>query len=338
MSLQVVQWENHLLELAQQGIEEETSFDKPLLENSAKIDLAYRHCNEITRFHSKTFFMASSLLPADKKRAIRALYAFCRISDDLVDRYEGDIQASLDDWHQRLYSLRQNSPPQGVSSSGEIQEENQVPNSFFPELVALAWEDTSRTYRIPRVYAEQLICGVAEDLSKKRYQTFADLATYCYGVACTVGLMSMYIIGFDGDHAVPYAIRLGVALQLTNILRDIGEDWSIGRLYLPQDEMDEFGITENQIESGTIDDKWREFMRFQIDRTRKLYADAFPGIGLLDKDGRFAIGAAAELYRGILDEIEENDYQVFNHRAHLTSVGKLKKLPQIWWRVRNLEK
>jgi phytoene synthase len=275
------------------------------------------------------------LLPPEKKRAVRALYAFCRVSDDLVDRYEGDTQASLDDWHRRIFSIRQNLYLPEASAMQEIQPETENSQSLFPELVALAWEDASRTYRIPRLYAEQLICGVAEDLSKKRYQNFNELATYCYGVACTVGLMSMHIVGYAGDQAIPYAIRLGVALQLTNILRDVGEDWRIGRLYLPKEELDAFGITEEQIEQGVVDRKWEQFMRFQIDRTRILYEEANPGIGLLDKDGRLAIAAAADLYKGILDEIETNNYQVFDHRAHVSTMGKIRKLPGIWRRVRN---
>jgi len=336
MSYQAVHWENHLLELAQQGLEEEFSEEQPGSSNVTKMDVAYAHCYEITRVHSKTFFMASSLLPSEKKRAVQALYAFCRVSDDLVDRYEGDMQASLDDWHRRIFSIRQNLYLPDVPVLPEIQPEVENSQSFFPELVALAWEDASRTFRIPRLYADQLICGVAEDLSKKRYQNFHELATYCYGVACTVGLMSMHIVGYTSEDAIPYAIRLGVALQLTNILRDVGEDWRIGRLYLPREELDAFGITEEQIEQGIVDRKWKQFMRFQIDRTRNLYEEANPGIALLDKDGRFAIAAAADLYRGILDKIEAMDYQVFNQRAHVSAMGKIRRLPGIWWRIKNM--
>ena len=172
--------------------------------------------------------------------------------------------------------------------------------------------------------------------SQVRYPTFDALAHYCYGVASTVGLMAMHIIGFESTEAIPYAVRLGVALQLTNILRDIDEDWRAGRVYLPQDELAAFGLTEGDIAAGRVDDRWRAFMRFQIQRTRSLYDEAMPGIALLDKDGRFAITAAAELYRGILDDIELNDYNVFGRRAHMTTWAKLSRLPAIWRLSRSL--
>ncbi len=333
MSFQIAHWETHLLDLAQQGIEGDLQEEQSKLVDSSKLTLAYAHCDELTRTNSKTFYMASSFVSAEKVRALRALYAFCRVSDDVVDKYEGNKQASLEDWRQQNLRISHSSSLVDETEYYENQDANSS-SGFFPELVALAWEDTCRKYRIPRIYAEQLICGVAEDIGKKRYDTFQELTTYCYGVACTVGLMSMHIIGYEGPQAFPYAIRLGVALQLTNILRDVGEDWRMGRLYLPKEEMDRFGISEEQIAAGIVDRSWVEFMRFQIDKTRKLYAESLPGVKLLEKDGRFAITAAAELYKGILDDIESNGYDVFTRRAHLSKIGKIRRLPGIWWRSR----
>ncbi len=195
----------------------------------------------------------------------------------------------------------------------------------------LAWADAQARYSIPRGYAEQLINGVSRDLTQKRYQTFADLTEYCYGVASTVGLMSMHIVGFENEDAVPYAVKLGIALQLTNILRDIGEDWQAGRLYLPLDELAAFGLTTRDIATGHMDERWRAFMRFQINRVQALYDEAMPGIACLNTDGRFAIAAAASLYRAILSDIEAHDYDVFRRRAHLGTWGKLNRLPGIWW-------
>jgi phytoene synthase len=203
------------------------------------------------------------------------------------------------------------------------------------DLVALAWADTRARYDIPVRYAHQLIDGVARDLDKTRYETFDELAEYAYGVASTVGLMSMHITGFDGPEAIPYAVKLGVALQLTNILRDVGEDWAQGRLYLPLDELGACRLSEQDIATGKVDDRWRSLMRFQIERNRRLYAEALPGVHMLHADGRFAIAAAGELYQGILEDIEANDYQVFGRRAHLTGWGKLRRLPGIWARARN---
>ncbi len=147
----------------------------------------------------------------------------------------------------------------------------------------------------------------------------------------------MHIIGFSGPDAIPYAIKLGVALQVTNILRDVGEDLANGRIYLPQEEMQGFGFTENDLAAGKVTPSWRKFMRFQIDRNRRLYAEAWPGIAMLNRDGRFAIAAAADLYQAILEDIERHDYDVFTRRAHLSALGKLRLLPSIWLHLQSLD-
>jgi phytoene synthase len=201
------------------------------------------------------------------------------------------------------------------------------------DLVAVAWADTRARFHIPRRYAEQLIEGVERDISQSRYQTFDDLAAYCYSVASTVGFMSMHIIGFEDREAIPYALKMGVALQLTNILRDVGEDWRNGRIYLPQDELALFGLSEDDFTLGKPTENWRNFIKFQIDRNRRLYRESMPGIGLLDPDGRFAIAAAAELYQAILDDIEAHNGDVFNRRAYVSKWGKIRRLPGIWWRT-----
>jgi 15-cis-phytoene synthase len=182
---------------------------------------------------------------------------------------------------------------------------------------------------VPARYVEQLLDGVGRDLAQQRYQTFDELAGYAYGVASTVGLMSMHIIGYAGPQAIPYAVKLGVALQLTNILRDVGEDRRAGRLYLPAEELAAFGLTEADLAAGRVDERWRRFMRYQIRRNRRLYAEAWPGIALLNRDGRLAIRAAADLYRAILADIEAHDYDVFSRRAHVSAWGKLRRLAAI---------
>jgi phytoene synthase len=141
--------------------------------------------------------------------------------------------------------------------------------------------------------------------------------------------MSMHILGFQSTYAVPYAVKMGVALQLTNILRDVGEDWQMGRLYLPQDELEAFGIGEPDIENGRLTPAWRRYMRFAIERNRQLYEQAWPGLELLSPQGRRSVGAAAELYRGILDAIESLDYDVFRHRAHLNRWEKIRRLSRV---------
>jgi phytoene synthase len=306
-------WEHQLLSLAGEAWQMGTAVAaEPIAENKILKD-AYAQCEEITSEHSRSFYIASSLLPKEKRQAVRALYAFCRITDDIVDNPEGNVQINLDHWHRHALS---NNPPQ-------------------EDLPALAWADARQRYQIPFRYAEQLVEGVSRDLHQDRYETFADLATYSYGVASTVGLMSMHIIGFSNPEAVSYAIKLGLALQMTNILRDVGEDWRRGRVYLPSEELAAFGLTEDDIAAGMVTDKWRDFMRFQIERTRQLYEESWPGIMMLHEDGRFAIVAAAGLYRGILDSIEANDYDVFNHRAYVSTWGKLKMMPSLWWQSRH---
>lgn len=311
MQLQTHTWEGTLLALAHEARGSEQTaptlhVERELLEN------AYAYCESITAVHSRSFHLASALLPAEKRRAARALYAFCRITDDIVDRGDEDCQAQLAQWRTHVLT---NVPPRD-------------------DLVALAWTDARVRYAVPIRYAEQLIDGVMRDLTQQRYQTFEELAAYCYGVASTVGLMSMHIIGHSGHHAIPYAVKLGVALQLTNILRDVGEDWQIGRLYLPLEDLAAFGLTEEVIANGEVTARWRDFMRHQVARNRALYAEAMPGIQLLNGDGRFAIAAAAELYCGILDDIEANNYDVFGRRASVSQWGKVRRLPGIWWRSR----
>ena len=301
-------WENQLIALAGNIPHPRTRPFFSYWAGDVALRKAYKQAERITADHSKSFYFASGLLPEERRSAVRALYAFCRTVDDIVDE-SSDVEreARLDYWR------------------------TMVETSSFAEqdLVAAAWADTLNRYHIPRHYALQLIDGVARDLFQVRYQTFDDLATYCYGVASTVGLMSMYIVGFEDSKAVPYAIKLGVALQMTNILRDIGEDYQNGRLYLPREELIYFGIHEADIAAGRITDNWRQFMRFQINRTRQLYADAWAGVKMLEREGQVAVGAASVFYQGILDEIEKRDYDVFTRRASLSTWGKLTRIPAL---------
>jgi phytoene synthase len=142
--------------------------------------------------------------------------------------------------------------------------------------------------------------------------------------------MAMHVIGFSGQQAIPYAVKLGVALQLTNILRDVNEDWKAGRVYLPTDELEAFNLSEKDIRLGIIDSRWRTFMQFQIDRNRRLYREAVPGIRFLDADGQFAVAAAARLYEEILTDIERHDYDVFHRRAYVHVLRKVVLLSSLY--------
>lgn len=309
-------WENQLLSLAGHIPHPSTRPFFSYWAGDAALRKAYKQAEVITAAHSKSFSFASGLLPEEKRSAVRALYAFCRTVDDIVDEVElkKDQDFELDYWRNIVQSA----------------------SAPTDDLVATAWADTLARYHIPRHYALQLIDGVARDLSQSRYQTFDDLATYCYGVASTVGLMSMYIVGFKNNDAVPYAIKLGVALQMTNILRDVGEDYRNGRLYLPREELLTYGIREEDIVAGHVTENWRQFMKFQIERTRNLYEESWAGVKLLEREGQLAIGAASVFYASILEDIEKHDYDVFSRRASLGMFGKLRKIPALWWRVKSL--
>lgn len=280
----------------------------------------FAFAEQVTRTNSKSFYLASGLLPQPKQRAVRVLYAFCRVTDDLVDKPTSDMSnqalraCELEHW--RAHAL--------------------APHPPADDVLLNAWHGVRAHYHIPTTYVRQLIDGIALDLTQTRYETFEELAKYCYGVASTVGLMAMHIIGYRDRAAIPYAVKLGVALQLTNILRDIGEDFRQGRVYLPQEDLVRFAYTEADLAHGVIDERFKRLIDFEIARAKNLYAEAWEGIKMLSPDGRLAIAAAADLYRGILDCIIANGYDVFQKRAHLSATEKLKRLPTLWWNVRKM--
>ncbi len=308
INLEIPRWEHELLSLALEGFESDRA------QSPGELERGYVLAEEITRLNSKSFYLASGLLPQAKRRAARVLYAFCRLTDDLVDKGTGPVEKNLAAWRTRTLAPR---PPEEDS-------------------LLCAWHDVRERHRIPVTYVRHLLDGIARDLTQKRYATFDELARYCYGVASTVGLMAMHIVGYRDRSALPYAVKLGVALQLTNILRDVGEDFSQGRIYLPQEDLRRFGYGEEDLAQGVIDARFRALMDFEIARTRQLYTEAWPGIRLLSPDGRLAIAAAADLYRAILDKIVRNGYDVFNRRAHLSAGEKLAHLLRLWWDVQRM--
>ena len=310
---QTPDWETQLNQEAIQCVR--TPGDAPhIAATEQQVQQAFAECERITACNSKTFHLATSLLPRPKQLAMRGLYAFCRTTDDIVDLGGDSASRELSRWRQKAVS----------------------PQVDATDPVILAWSRVRGDYSIPGTLALRLIEAMADDIAHTRYPSFAHLADYCYAVAATVGLMSMHITGFEGEEAIPYAIRLGIALQLTNILRDVGEDWQRGRVYLPQDELARHGLSDEDIGRAVVDDRWRSLMRLQIARAREMYRAAWPGIAMLSPDGQFAVAAAAQLYSGILGDIEAHGYDVFTRRAHVSAVGKLLRLPGIWWRVRRL--
>ncbi len=291
---------------------------------------AYEYCRQITAKYSKTFYLGTLLMPPEKRRAIWAIYVWCRRTDELVDGPESRFTTpeTLELWEQQLESV----------FAGQPLEDPDV-----------ALVDTLQRFPIDIQPFRDMIAGQRMDLYRSRYENFEELKLYCYRVAGTVGLMSSAVLGIDeGQNTAPWnrliepyipqeeAIALGIANQLTNILRDVGEDAQRERIYLPLDELALFNYTEEDLFNGVVDSRWRKLMRFQIQRARKYYADAERGISYLNSDSRWPVWAALMLYQGILDVIEENDYDVFNQRAFVPTQKKLFYLPSAWLKAQVL--
>ena len=305
--------------------------------NSDELKEAYKYCESVTREHAKSFYFANKFLPKDKQKAVYALYALCRNVDDEVDaaevRSERDAIRAVESWQAKL-----NEVYNGEWSANEYKDENTDAGlrSQDAGLVFTAWEDMLRTYSIPQEIPLDLMRGVLMDTHTNRYESFDELYVYCYRVASTVGLMSSEILGYADKNALVYAEALGIAMQLTNILRDIREDSEMNRIYLPQEDLRRFGISEEQIFAGELDENFVRLMKFQIERARSFYQKGELGIPLLEKDSRFCVLLASRIYGQILDEIEKQDYDVFRKRAFTTRGQKLLSVPKIWREARSL--
>ena len=261
----------------------------------------YAQAAQATAAGSKSFYFATRFFPPQLARSAHAVYWFCRATDDLVDECPTLEQGRRDlaAWDAALRDALRT----GTS-------ENPTLRLFL---------DAVQRHAIPAGHALELIEGMRMDLRGQRYQTFSDLRVFCYRVASTVGLMMSHVIGFAQParqaEGLVYAEELGVAMQLTNILRDIGEDLGRGRLYLPQEELDRYQVTEAQLRQGQLTEGFRQLMAFQIARARARYAQAAPGIPLLHRQGRFAVQVAAEVYARILHQIEANGMDSLARRA-----------------------
>lgn len=268
------------------------------------LDECYRQCGAIARRHAKSFYFSLRFLPVAKRRAVWAVYAFCRTADDFVDGDgpAADRLAALDAWEAELRAAY-------------------AGRAITPIFRALA--DAAARYGVPLHAALDLLRGARMDVSVTRYPSYEELCTYCYLVASTVGVLVTPILGPLGDDALRDAVALGQAMQLTNILRDVGEDARRGRIYLPGEELARFGYAEADLFAGVVDERFVALMRFQIERARRLYHEAEPGIARLEPESRFTVRLALHLYRGILAAIEANDYDVFTKRAHVPLQRKL---------------
>ena len=266
------------------------------------------HCRRIQKRFGKSYYFATLFLPREKRRATQILYAFFRMPDEIVDNpscrdtsaIKQNLLAWKNKWEQAYNNGSETDPVLGSSAK------------IF------------RMYSIPYRYSEAFLDAMIMDTEKTRYENYEELKKYMYGSAAVVGLMMSHVIGFSDKKALEYAEMLGYAMQLTNFLRDIREDFEQRqRIYLPKDEMEKFGVSEDDIKCHRVSGNFKEFMKFEIKRARELYSEAEKGLPLLSKDGRFAVKMASTLYSAILDKIEKQNYDIFSGRAHTNIPEKL---------------
>ncbi|KAE8659478.1 Phytoene synthase [Hibiscus syriacus] len=281
---------------------------------------AYDRCGEVCAEYAKTFYLGTLLMTPERRRAVWAIYVWCRRTDELVDGPNAShiTPRALDRWEKRLDNLFEGRPY---------------------DMLDAALSDTISKYPVDIQPFKDMIEGMRLDLKKSRYMNFDELYLYCYYVAGTVGLMSVPVMGIAPESKASVesvynaALALGIANQLTNILRDVGEDARRGRVYLPQEELARFGLSDDDVFRGQVTDRWRNFMKDQIKRARMFFDEAEKGVSELNSASRWPVWASLLLYRQILDAIEENDYNNFNKRAYVGKVKKFASLPVAYGRA-----
>ncbi len=277
----------------------------------AEIEQAYQHCQLVAKEQARNFYYAFVTLPLKKRRAIYAAYAFCRLCDDIADA-DMPLEAKVNE----LASLQQ-----------------QLEQSFHNEPngpVFMALRDASDAFSIPVDYYLEVMRGVRMDLTYSRYQTFDELKSYCYGVASVVGLICIQVFGYKDPSARDYAVDLGLAMQLTNILRDVKEDAQRGRIYLPLEEMKEFGYSEEELFDGAVNPAFLDLMAFQVRRAREYLERGRRLIPLLSHRSRACPAILHGIYSRVLDRIERSEYNVFNGRIGLATSEKVLLTAKIW--------
>jgi phytoene synthase len=290
----------------------------PFAPTESQLTVAYSVCRGITRKSARNFYYAFLVLPKFKRRALCTVYAFMRRCDDIAD--EGDAplperQAKLTAWLESLHRTLAGQPTD--------------------DPVLLALTDTQRRFNVPVEWLDQLAYGTAMDLEPQagarnrdqpltiRYRTFEDLRGYCYGVASVVGLVCIRIFGYRDPAAEPLAERCGLAFQLTNIIRDVKEDAAMGRIYLPEEDMAQFGVTADELSSIPNADRLRPLLELEASRAREYYQAADQLLPLIDEDCQPGLWALVTIYRKLLDKIAARQYDVFSRKISLTTAEKL---------------
>lgn len=275
-----------------------------------RLRASYERCRALNLRHGKTYYLATFLLPPRKRPYVHALYGFARYTDEIVD----DLDSTLTGEQKAAYLGR---------FAERFLAEARAGRSDHP--VSAAVVDTITRWEIPLRHFEDFLEAMRMDLTVARYPTFDDLMRYMWGSAAVIGLQMLPILEptCDPRIATPYAVDLGVAFQLSNFVRDVGEDLRRGRIYLPMEDLDTFGVDPDRLRSGVVDGRVRRLLAFQISRTREIYRSARPGIRLLHPSSRACVQTAFALYSRILDEIERADYRVLDRRV---SVGAARRL------------
>ena len=271
---------------------------------------------EIAKKSKSSFYYAFNLLPAEQRDAMNTVYAFCRQTDDIVD--EGTTSDNIK--HDKLRKWRIE-----LEKSLDGQSDYQLINKL---------SKTIQNFNIPLEPFYDLIKGMEMDLQKKRYLTFNDLQTYCYNVASTVGLMCIEIFGYRHPSAKDFAINLGIALQLTNILRDVKKDAEKGRIYLPKEDLEKFNYHESDVFNNTYNDNFQRMMEYQVERAREYFNAATACLNREDKKAMFAARAMQHIYSRMLNKIVDADYNVYQNKIKISTFKKVGISLGVWAKYR----
>jgi phytoene synthase len=271
---------------------------------------------EIAKKSKSSFYYAFNLLPAEQRDAMNTVYAFCRQTDDIVD--EGTTSDDIK--HDKLRKWRIE-----LEKSLDGQSDYQLINKL---------SKTIQNFNIPLEPFYDLIKGMEMDLQKKRYLTFNDLQTYCYNVASTVGLMCIEIFGYRHPSAKDFAINLGIALQLTNILRDVKKDAEKGRIYLPKEDLEKFNYHESDVFNNTYNDNFQRMMEYQVERAREYFNAATACLKREDKKAMFAARAMQHIYSRMLNKIVDADYNVYQNKIKISTAKKIGISLGVWAKYR----
>ncbi len=282
---------------------------------------SYEKCRELNAAHGKTYYLATLLLPPAKRPYVHALYGFARYADEIVDDLASTLTdqekaSALQSWADTFFADFDS----GVSS----------------DPICKAVLDTVHRWNIPRKHFEAFIHSMTMDLTVAEYQTFDDLYEYVYGSAAVIGLQMVPILEPTDDRAYEHAKQLGIAFQLANFIRDVGEDLERGRVYLPLDDLAQFGVTRANLEARVLTPAITDALKFQIKRVRDLEEQSRAGIAMLSPVGQPCIETARILYCGIVDAVEDIDYDVFHKRASVSLSKRIRVAVPAWWQARKL--